>query len=214
MLAVALSAYALGITAIQVSVGHLALPLTVGIAMAAGVFNPAVAGGWTSQLPNIVTGDELSRASALDALTFGAASLTGPALIAAWAGARAAVLTAAILVALAVPAACALSRSSLPARHNVPDALHRRVRRCVTRLVMVRLHWQAEPCALMIVGCRAVSASTAGAGPCPWPRGEPSARAQHADPVIGPVRSSAAQRLGAGPPRLISESHKDRIKTS
>jgi predicted MFS family arabinose efflux permease len=130
VLAVIPSAYALGITAIQVSVGHLALPLTVGIAMAAGVFNPAVADGWTSQLPSIVTGDELSHWSALDALTFGAASLTGPALaavIAAWSGARAAVMTAAALVALAIPAACSLSRSTLPARHKVPDTLHRQL---------------------------------------------------------------------------------------
>jgi hypothetical protein len=61
----------------------------------------------------VVTGRELDRGSALDALTFSAASLAGPALAAVMAaglGARAAVLTAAALVALAVPAACSLSR--------------------------------------------------------------------------------------------------------
>jgi hypothetical protein len=61
----------------------------------------------------VVTGRELDRGSALDALTFSAASLAGPALaagIAAGLGARAAVLTAAVLVTLAVPAACSLSR--------------------------------------------------------------------------------------------------------
>src|SRR6185437_5273928 len=61
---------------------------------------------------------ELDRGSALDALTFSAASLAGPALaagVAAGIGARAAVLTAAALVALAVPSACSLSRYRPPA---------------------------------------------------------------------------------------------------
>jgi hypothetical protein len=65
-----------------------------------------------------VTGRELERGSALDALTFSAASLAGPALaagVAAGIGARAAVLTAAALVALAVPSACSLSRYRPPA---------------------------------------------------------------------------------------------------
>ena len=95
------------------------MPALVAIALAAGLFNPAVAGGWTAQLPRIVTGGELDRGSALDALTFSAASLAGPALaagVAAGLGARAAVLTAAALVALAVPAARSLSRYPAPTR--------------------------------------------------------------------------------------------------
>src|SRR5205823_13159780 len=83
------------------------------IALVAGLFSPAVAGGWTAQLPCVVTGRELDRGSALDGLTFSAASLAGPALAAAVAagiGARAAALIAAGLVALAVPSACSLSR--------------------------------------------------------------------------------------------------------
>jgi hypothetical protein len=74
----------------------------------------------------VVTGRELDRASALDALTYTAASLAGPALAAAVAaglGARTAVLTAAVLVALAIPAACSLSRyrpgpPAQPAAHD------------------------------------------------------------------------------------------------
>ena len=88
------------------------------IALLAGLFNPAVTGGWTAQLPRVVTGRELDRGSALDALTFSAASLAGPALaagVAAGIGARAAVLTAAALVVLAVPLACSLSRYRPPA---------------------------------------------------------------------------------------------------
>jgi Transmembrane secretion effector len=89
------------------------VPLVVLIALAAGLFNPAVAGGWTSQLPRIVTGPALSRGFALDAMTYSVASLAGPALaalVAAGLGARTAVIVAAALVALAVPSARSLSR--------------------------------------------------------------------------------------------------------
>ena len=113
LLAGTLVAYALGIVALQAAVGRLPMPALAAIALLAGLFNPAVAAGWTAQLPRVVTGRELDRGSALDALTFSAASLAGPALAAGMAagiGARAAVLTAAGLVALAVPPACSLSR--------------------------------------------------------------------------------------------------------
>ena len=115
VLAGTLAAYALGIVAVQAAVGRLPMAAVVPIALAAGLFNPSVAGGWTAQLPGIVTEGGLARGSALDALTYSAASLAGPALaavVAAGFGARAAVLTAAALVALAVPAACSLSRSA------------------------------------------------------------------------------------------------------
>jgi MFS family permease len=113
LLARTLAAYALGIVALQAAVGRLPMLALAAIALLAGLFSPAVAGGWTAQLPRIVTGRELDRGSALDALTFSAASLAGPALaagVAAGIGVRAAVLTAAGLVALAVPSACSLSR--------------------------------------------------------------------------------------------------------
>ncbi len=113
LLAGTLAAYALGMVAVQAAVGRLPMPALAAIALLAGLFSPAVAGGWTAQLPRIVTGRELDRGSALDGLTFSAASLAGPALaagVAAGIGARTAVLTAAGLVALAVPSACSLSR--------------------------------------------------------------------------------------------------------
>jgi MFS family permease len=118
LLAWTLVAYALGIVAVQSAVGRLPMPALAAIALLAGLFNPAVTGGWTAQLPRVVTGRELDRGSALDALTFSAASLAGPALaagVAAGIGARAAVLTAAALVVLAVPSACSLSRYRPPA---------------------------------------------------------------------------------------------------
>ena len=113
VLALTLAAYALGVLAIAATVGRLPVPFVVLIALAAGLFNPAVAGGWTSQLPRIVTGPALSRGFALDAMTYSVASLAGPALaalVAAGLGARTAVLVAAALVVLAVPSARSLSR--------------------------------------------------------------------------------------------------------
>ena len=113
VLASALGGYALGITAGQAVLGWLPASAAVPVALIAGLFSPAVAGGWTAQLPRVVTGRELDRGSALDALTYTAASMAGPALAAAVAaglGARPAVLAAAALVALAIPAACSLSR--------------------------------------------------------------------------------------------------------
>jgi len=130
VLAAALAGYALGIVAVQAAVGQVPMPVVVLIALMAGLFNPAVAGGWTAQLPRIVSGHELSRGSALDAMTYSAASLAGPALaalIATGLGARPAVLAAAALVALAVPAACSPSRyPPSPARARGP-APHRQV---------------------------------------------------------------------------------------
>jgi MFS family permease len=113
VLTLTLAAYALGVIAVAATVGRLPVPLVVAIALAAGLFNPAVAGGWTSQLPRIVTGAALSRGFALDAMTYSVASLAGPALaalVAAGLGARTAVIVAAVLVVLAVPSARSLSR--------------------------------------------------------------------------------------------------------
>jgi MFS family permease len=129
VLAWTLAAYALGIVAVQAAVGQVPMPAVVVIALIAGLFNPAVAGGWTAQLPRIVTGRALDRGSALDALTFSAASLAGPALaavVAAGLGARTAVLVAAALVTVAVPSACSLSRyRPSPAAGAVPGQRRR-----------------------------------------------------------------------------------------
>jgi MFS family permease len=118
LLAGALAAYALGIAALAVTAGRLPLPAVVPIALAAGVSFPAVEGGWTSQLPRIVTVSDLPRASALDALTYDAGSLAGPALAAvatAWVGARLAVGMAAALVGITVPVALTIFRASATA---------------------------------------------------------------------------------------------------
>jgi MFS family permease len=117
LLAGTLVAYAAGIVAVEAAVGRLPTSALLAVALAAGLFNPAITGGWTAQLPRIVTGRELDGGSAFDAMTYSAASLTGPALAAAVAvgfGARTAVLSAAALVLLAVPSACSLSRFRPP----------------------------------------------------------------------------------------------------
>lgn len=114
ILAASLVVYATGIAAAGAGLGRIPLPLLAVLTAITGLAGPAVAGGWTSQVPGVVTPGELGRFSALDAMTFGAASLTGPALAAAVAaglGARPAVITAAGLVALAVPAAWSLPAS-------------------------------------------------------------------------------------------------------
>jgi MFS family permease len=124
VLALTLSAYAAGIITVAAGLGRLPVPVVVVMTLAAGLFTPAVAGGWTSQLPRIVTGPGLDHGFALDAMTYSAASLAGPALaaaIAAGLGARIAVAAAAVLVALAVPSACSLSRYP-PAQASVPRA--------------------------------------------------------------------------------------------
>jgi MFS family permease len=99
--------------AISAGVGRLPLAAMIVIALAAGILNPAVAGGWTAQLPRLVNRDRLQRASDLDGLTYSTAGLAGPglaAVVAAVLGARLAVIAAAALVGLAAPAALAAWR--------------------------------------------------------------------------------------------------------
>ncbi|MEU6500272.1 MFS transporter [Streptomyces californicus] len=117
LLAGALVLYATGLGAILAGLGRLPFAVTVLIAAVTGLAGPALSGGWTAQLPGVVPGDRLPRANALDAMTFSAAALTGPALaggVAEAAGAPWAVVASVMLVALALPAAW-----TLPARSPV-----------------------------------------------------------------------------------------------
>jgi MFS family permease len=117
--AAALAGYAVGLAALLAAVGHLPTAAAFALALMAGLFNPAVAGGWTAQLPHVLDGRELSRATALDALTFNVAALTGPAVAALTAdrfGAGVAVAAAAGLVVLALPSAWTLP-GQVPGAH-------------------------------------------------------------------------------------------------
>ncbi|OKJ95798.1 MFS transporter [Amycolatopsis sp. CB00013] len=125
LLAWALLAYAGGLGAVLALVE---LPAAIVVAIAAGLLNPALAGGWTAQLPQVRGGTPLERASTLDAMTFTAASLAGPGLaglVAAYAGAPAAVALAITLVAAAFPAAWSLpateAKPTRPIRRQLAD---------------------------------------------------------------------------------------------
>lgn len=112
LLAVALVLYAAGLAVILVGLGRLPFTVTVLIAVLTGSLGPALSGGWTSQLPRVATGDRLPRANALDAMTFGAASLAGPGLaggLAETLGASTAVVVSAALIGSAAPTAWTLS---------------------------------------------------------------------------------------------------------
>ncbi|MFB7209391.1 MFS transporter [Streptomyces sp. NPDC056255] len=108
LLAGALGLYAVGLGAILVGLGRLPFTVTILIAVLTGLLGPALSGGWTAQLPRVVPGDGLPRANALDAMTFSAASLAGPALAGGLAevlGAPTAVVVSAGLIGLALPSA-------------------------------------------------------------------------------------------------------------
>ncbi|WP_285774375.1 MFS transporter [Microtetraspora sp. NBRC 13810] len=117
LLAVALALYAAALAAILVTLGRVPFVCTVLIAVFAGLLGPALSGGWTAQLPRLVPPERLPRANALDAATFDAAGLAGPALAGALAtlsGAPTAVAFAIALISLAAPAAWPLPTTPSP----------------------------------------------------------------------------------------------------
>jgi predicted MFS family arabinose efflux permease len=103
--------------------GHLPLPVVIATAVFGGLLGPALAGGWTSQLPRLVDPERLPQANALDAMTYNFASLAGPALAGATAilaGATAGVVAAIALIVLALPAAWTLPKN-LEASRQRPE---------------------------------------------------------------------------------------------
>ncbi|ASR39600.1 hypothetical protein BAY61_23865 [Prauserella marina] len=111
VLALTLAGYATGLAIVLTSVGHLPVAVVALVAALTGLLNPAVAGGWTAQLPRVVPSERFGRANGLDALTFGAASPAGPALaglVATAAGAPTAMIVAIVAVAASAPAAIRL----------------------------------------------------------------------------------------------------------
>jgi MFS family permease len=112
LLAIALAGYAGGIAIVTAVFGHLPLEAVVGTATVTGLLNPAIAGGWTAQLP-AVAGPKLLKAGRLDAMTFTAAALAGPGL-AGLLGGPAGLGVAVVLVAAAVPVAWTLPGKTEP----------------------------------------------------------------------------------------------------
>ncbi|MEU9221526.1 MFS transporter [Streptomyces sp. NPDC048376] len=108
LLAGALVLYATGVGVLLGGLGRWPFAVTIAVAVVTGLLGPALSGGWTAQLPRVVPGDRLPRANALDAMTFSAASLAGPALagvVAEALGAPSAVVVSVVLITLALPAA-------------------------------------------------------------------------------------------------------------
>ncbi|MEU3481508.1 MFS transporter [Streptomyces sp. NPDC033754] len=119
LLAGVVSLYAAGLAALLLGLGRLPFAVSVLTAFLTGLLGPALSGGWSAQLPRAVSGDRLPLANALDAMTFSAAALAGPALaggVAEALGASTAVAVSAALIASAAPAAWRLPARPVPAR--------------------------------------------------------------------------------------------------
>ncbi|MYZ10776.1 MFS transporter [Streptomyces sp. SID2999] len=114
LLAGALCLYGGGSGLVVLGLGRMPFAAVLGLAVVVGVAGPAVAGGWTAQLPRVAPGGVAGRANVLDAMTFGVASLAGPALaggVAEGVGADGAVVAAGALIGVAVPVAWGLPRA-------------------------------------------------------------------------------------------------------
>ncbi|TCC60444.1 MFS transporter [Kribbella pittospori] len=100
--ALALNQAVLGVVMLSLLgvVGHSAHWLTPVLAAVAGATLPMVSGGFTSMLPSLVPQDRLARANSLEAASFGAATIAGPAT-AATISAMFSVETAVLVIALA-----------------------------------------------------------------------------------------------------------------
>ncbi|MFJ2957972.1 MFS transporter [Streptomyces sp. NPDC087270] len=121
LLAAALGGYAAALAVLLATLDRMPIAATVLLGVLAGPLGPALSGGWTSQLPRVVTAGTLARANALDAMTYDLASLVGPALaglVAGLSGAPVAVAVAAALICLALAPAWALPRA--PAEPTEP----------------------------------------------------------------------------------------------
>ncbi|MDX3747750.1 MFS transporter [Streptomyces sp. AK08-02] len=111
LLAVALALYATGLVTILAVLGRVPLPFVVLAAVTTGLLGPALSGGWTAQLPRVAASGTLPRANALDAMTYGVAGLTGPALAGVAAqlfGPSAGLAVSVSLIGLALPVAWGL----------------------------------------------------------------------------------------------------------
>ncbi|WP_017623507.1 MFS transporter [Nocardiopsis chromatogenes] len=123
-----LGLYALGTALIAVGLGRVPFVAVLAVAAATGLAAPAVAGVWTSRLAGAVPAALLPRANSLDALTYSAAGLAGPAIAAsaAWAvGPWGALAAAVLLIGAATPFAGERGRGgakggTTPLRSDLP----------------------------------------------------------------------------------------------
>lgn len=139
LLAVALAGFGAGLAVAAATLGRWPLPVVVGLAVVTGLLVPALSGGWTAQLGDVVRDPaRLRRAQSLDAATYNVGGLAGPgatAVVAGVWGPQWAVAAAVGLLALAVPVAATLPAPSRePSTTAVPAAL----RAGVTAIVAIR----------------------------------------------------------------------------
>jgi MFS family permease len=128
LLALALLGFAAVIACVAFLVGHTEMTALVAVALIGGLFRPALSGGWSSRLPDVVPARELPRASALDGLTFDVAALAAPVLVGGLALALSpayAVALAVLAILLAAPAAHATG--GMPRRTGRPPRLRQQV---------------------------------------------------------------------------------------
>jgi MFS family permease len=78
--------FAVALIAAAEGLGQLPLYLVVVVLVAGGCCGPALTGGLTSQLPELVQDHELPRTFGIDSLTYNACGIVGPALVAAISG--------------------------------------------------------------------------------------------------------------------------------
>ncbi|HEU4948169.1 MAG TPA: MFS transporter [Kribbella sp.] len=112
-----LGAVMLGMLAV---VGHAPDWVTPALAAVAGTTLPMVSGGFTSMLPNLVPRALLVRANSVEAASFGAATITGPAAAATIAAAVSVETAVAVIAVTAAASIVALTR--LPALPPVGGA--------------------------------------------------------------------------------------------
>ena len=140
-LAVALVGYGAGLAALAAFLGRVPLAAVVIGAAVVGVLAPALAGGWTSQLPAVVATDSLGGAYAMDAATFNLATLAGPAGAAAVTsalGASAAVAAAVVLLSMAAPLAWVLpGRDRRPSHSGSPAGVGQQLRAGFLAIVQI-----------------------------------------------------------------------------
>ncbi|MER5999812.1 MFS transporter [Nonomuraea angiospora] len=125
LLACCLLGYATGLLLVLYGLGRVPDAALIGVAVVAGLLGPALTGGWTAQLPRVAGPERLSRANALDSMSYNVAGLAGPAvvgLVASAGGGAATVPVCAGLLVAALPAAWSLP--PVRARSAAPAAVH------------------------------------------------------------------------------------------
>lgn len=162
LLACSLAAYAAALTGVLVGLGRLPFGVVLAVAVLAGLPAAALSGGWTAQLPGVAAPAALPRANALDAATFGLASLLGPALAGAVteaAGAPASVAASIALICLALAPAWGLPARRDPAQG--PPATSIGADLAAGFLAVVRIRPLTRATTASVISCAAEGVFTA-----------------------------------------------------